>query len=307
VSAVLAQDLLGATFQNPVLLASGTCGYGEELAEVLDLDALGGVVTKSVTIEPRRGNTAPRVAEFAAGMINSVGLANVGLDALRAEKLPWLARHLSAARVFVNVAGKDVDEFAAIVETLDGEAGFVGFELNVSCPNVREGGAIFCHRSDLLTEVVTQCRAATRRPLAVKLSPNVSDIGALAETAVRAGADALTLVNTIPGLLFDTATRRPLIGAGSGGISGPAILPIGVHAVWQVRRRVDVPLIGVGGIRTGEDALQYILAGASLVQVGTASFADPRAAERVITDLGNFARDNGIRTLAELIGAGRLD
>lgn len=303
----LAQELLGGRFANPVLLAGGTCGYGEELAGMMALDALGGLVTKSVTVEPRAGNPAPRVAEFDAGMINSVGLANVGLEAFRAEKLPWLARNVSAAKVLINVAGKTVDDYPAIVSALDAEPGFFGFELNVSCPNVKEGGAVFCHRDDLLTEVVAQCRVHTKRPLFAKLSPNVPDIGRIAEVAVRAGADALTLINTFPGLIFDVETRRPVIGAGSGGISGPAIRPMGVHAVWQARRRVGVPIAGAGGIRTGEDAVQYLLAGASLVEVGTASFADPRAGLRVVKELEEFAVSHGIQNLRELVGAGRVD
>ncbi|NIS31915.1 MAG: dihydroorotate dehydrogenase, partial [Actinobacteria bacterium] len=236
----LSQELFGAVFQNPVLLASGTCGYGRELAAVVDLDALGGLVTKAVTPEPRGGNPAPRVAEYGAGMLNSVGLANVGLDAFRAEKLPWLADRLRRARVLVNVAGTSVEDYVRVLEALDPEDGFVGFELNVSCPNVERGGAMFSAREDLLAEVVRRARAATRRPLVVKLSPNVPDIGATAAVAVDAGADGLTLINTFPGLLFDPDTRRPVLGAHAGGVSGPAILPMGVHAVREARRRVDV-------------------------------------------------------------------
>ncbi|HWV57054.1 MAG TPA: dihydroorotate dehydrogenase [Longimicrobiales bacterium] len=303
----LAQSLFGTEFQNPVLLASGTCGYGEELADVLDLEALGGVVTKALTTEPRPGNPAPRVAEFDAGMINSVGLANVGLARFRAEKLPWLATHLRRARVFVNVAGKTVDEFAGLIRSIDGDAGFLGYELNVSCPNVKEGGAAFSSRPDLLAEVVRTARAATRRPLLVKLAPNVPDIGHMAEVAVSEGADGLTLINTFPGMIIDTRRRRPVLGAGTGGVSGPAILPMGVHAVWQARARVEVPIVGAGGIRSGDDALQYILAGASLVQIGTASFADPRAAQRVLTQLGQYGQRHGVTHIRELVGAARAN
>lgn len=298
-----AQELFGTVFQNPVLLASGTCGYGEELDGLIDLDGLGGLVTKAVTTEPKAGNPAPRAAEFAAGMLNSVGLANVGLDRFRREKLPWLRDRLRRARVLVNVAGATVDDYVRVIETLEHESGFLGFELNVSCPNVKEGGAVFSTRADLLAEVVSRARAATRRPLVVKLSPNVADIAGLAETAVGEGADGLTLINTFPGLLFDLDTRRPVLGAGSGGVSGPAILPMGVHAVAAARGRVAVPLIGVGGIRTAEDAVQYLLAGASLVQVGTASFADPRAAHRVLSDLEHYAAARRIGDIRELIGA----
>lgn len=300
----LAQQLFGARFQNPVLLASGTCGYGSEVAAHVDLDRLGGLVVKATTPEPRSGNPAPRVAEFAAGMINSVGLANVGLERCRAEKLPWLAASLREARVFVNVAGATVEDYVRVVDGLDGADGFLGFELNVSCPNVRAGGAVFGTRADLLEPVVRQARARTSRPILVKLSPNVPDVGELAAVAADAGADGLTLINTYPGLLFDLDSRRPVLGGGTGGVSGPGILPMGVHAVWQAGRRVSIPLVGVGGIRTWQDALQYLLAGASLVQVGTASFADPRAAERVLNGLERYAESRAITGISELIGAG---
>lgn len=303
----LAQSLLGDSFPNPVLLAAGTCGYGEELDDLIDIDALGGLVTKAVTLEPREGNPAPRAAEFDAGMLNSIGLANVGLERFRSEKLPWLARRLSHARVLINVAGRTAEEFAHVVRALEGEAGFVAFELNVSCPNVKEGGALFSAREDTLAEVIGAARAATTRPLVAKLAPNVPDMGRMAEVAVDAGADALTLSNTFPGLLFDTRTRRPLLGAGAGGVSGAAVLPMGVHAVWQARRRVEVPIIGAGGVRTGEDVVQYLLAGASLVQIGTASFADPRAAPRVLSELARYCVRHRITDVAELIGAGRFD
>lgn len=299
------QELFGTTFQNPVLLASGTCGYGEEVAGNIDLERLGGFVTKAVTPEVRHGNPAPRVTEFAAGMLNSVGLANVGLDAFLREKLPWLRTHVHQARVLVNVAGRTTDDYLEVIRALDPEPGFVGFELNLSCPNVKEGGAVFSSSAALLGEVVSAARAATSRPLIVKLAPNVPDIGSIAAAAVDAGADGLTLINTVPGMLFDTRTRKPILGAETGGVSGPAILPIGVYSVWQARRRVDVPIIGVGGIRSGEDAVQYLLAGANLVQVGTASFADPRAALRVLSGLRRYLRSHGIQHLNELIGAGQ--
>jgi dihydroorotate dehydrogenase (NAD+) catalytic subunit len=303
----LEQELFGTVFQNPVLLASGTCGYGDELDRLLKLDALGGIVTKALTVEERAGNPAPRVAEFDAGMINSVGLANVGLARFRAEKLPWLAARLRRARVLVNVAGRTVDEFVALVRAVDGDAGFLGFELNVSCPNVKEGGAAFSSREDLLADVVRRVREVTARPLIVKLSPNVPDIGRMAEVAVSEGADGISLINTFPGLVLDPETRRPVLGAGTGGVSGPAVLPMGVHAVWQARRRVPVPLIGVGGIRSGRDALQYLLAGASLVQIGTATFADPRAPERVLLELTEYGRRNRIARVQEIVGAALLD
>lgn len=300
----LAQELLGTRFQNPVLLASGTCGYGREIDEAIDIDTVGGLVIKAVTLEPRAGNAAPRVTEFHAGMLNSIGLANVGVEQVVREKLPWLASRLVRARVLVNIAGTTPEEYATLIEKLEEAPGFVAYEINVSCPNVHEGGALFGTRPDLLARVVSAARAATDRPLVVKLAPHVPDIGHMAEIAVGEGADALSLINTLPGLLIDVATRRPVLGNGVGGVSGPAILPVGVHAVWQARQRVDVPLIGVGGIRTGEDAVQYLLAGASLVQVGTATFADPRASLRVLSGLEKYLATQDVADVRELVGAG---
>jgi dihydroorotate dehydrogenase (NAD+) catalytic subunit len=301
------QTVLGVEFQNPILLASGTCGYGAELDGLIDIDALGGLVIKAVTADARSGNAAPRVAEFDAGMINSVGLANAGPDAVRNDRLPWLARRLTHARVLVNIAGRSADEYGEIIRFLDDSPGFHIFELNVSCPNVKEGGAIIATREDLLADAVRAARRATRRPITVKLAPNVPDIARMAEIAVAEGADALTLVNTMPGLLFDVASRRPVLGAGAGGISGPALLPIGIHAVARARQRVAVPIIGVGGIRSAADAVQYLLAGASLVQIGTATFADPRAAERVLSDLRAWGTARHIESVTELVGSGLLD
>lgn len=301
----LARTVLGLEFQNPVLLASGTCGYGAELDGFFDIDRLGGLVIKAVTADVRAGNPAPRVAEFAAGMVNSVGLANPGPDVVLAEKLPWLARRLQRAKVFVNVAGRSAEEYGEIIRRCEDAPGFHAYELNVSCPNVREGGAIIATREDLLADAVRVARAATTRPMSVKLAPNVPDIGRMAEIAVAEGADALTLVNTMPGLLFDVDTGRPVLGAGAGGISGPALLPIGVHAVWRARQRVSVPIIGVGGIRAAEDAVQYLLAGASLVQVGTASFADPRAAMRVLSGLERWGSARGFTSITEIAAGGR--
>lgn len=300
----LEQALLGATFANPVLLAAGTCGFGRELAGVVELDALGGFVTKAVTREPREGDPAPRVSEFDAGMINSVGLANPGVDAVRDEKLPWIREHVRRAKVLVNVAGHTVGEFVEVIDVLDGEEGFLGYELNVSCPNDRRvDGLPFGLDTEALGRVVSAARETTDRPLVVKLPPNVPDMAATARAAAAAGADGLTLVNTMPGLVLDPETGRPRLGAGSGGVSGPALRPVGVHAVWRAREAVEIPLVGVGGIRTADDALQYILAGASLVQVGTASFADPRTAHRVVNGLAEHGRRRGVARVADLVGA----
>jgi dihydroorotate dehydrogenase (NAD+) catalytic subunit len=298
--------VFGATFQNPILLASGTCGYGEELDGCIDIDALGGLVTKAVTLKPRAGNAPLRVAEFAGGMLNSVGLANVGLDAFKAEKLPWLARRVKHAQVLVNVAGFNVGEFAELVGALADSTGFLGFELNLSCPNVKDG-VVYATRADLITEVVQRARALTAKPLIAKLAPNVPDIGLMAEAAISAGADGVTLVNTMPGLLFDLETRKPMLGGGTGGVSGAALLPIGVYAVMQARRRIEAPIIAAGGVQSAEDAVQYMLAGANLVQIGTASFADPRTALRVISDLGPLGARLGAGRIGDLIATGQLN
>lgn len=271
---------LGTTFQNPVLLAAGTAGFGREVASVIDLEALGGIVTKAVTPEPRRGHPGPRVAEFRGGMLNAIGLANPGLDRVAADELPWLAR-LQRPRVIVNVAGATVDDYVRVVERLTPLAVVSAFELNASCPNTNAGGLEFGATVDALTELVRRCRAVTPRPLVVKLSPAVPDIAALARAGREAGADAVSLVNTMPGEL----TAR--LGNGFGGVSGPALLPIGVRATRLVRERVGIPVIGVGGIRTAADAREYLRAGATLVAIGTAALANPRVPERVARELAH--------------------
>jgi dihydroorotate dehydrogenase (NAD+) catalytic subunit len=303
----LEQTLFGARFQNPVLLAAGTCGFGEELSEVADLGRLGGLVTKSITIEPRQGNPAPRVAEVGDAMINSIGLTNPGLARVCAENLPWVRDNLSAIRVFVSVAGHRAEEYFELVERIDQEEGFLGFEINLSCPNdTRLGGLPFSLDPEALGAVVRGIRERTKRPVLVKLAPNTPDIGDTAAMSEDAGADGITLVNTMPGLVIDAQTRRPVIGAGAGGLSGPAMRAVAVHAVAKARARTSVPLIGVGGVTCAADAVQFLLAGASLVQVGTASFADPRAAERVVAGLELWGRDNGVGSLGEIIGAVHL-
>ena len=298
----LAVEAAGLRFQNPIVLAAGTAGYGRELAGVVELDRLGGIVTKAVSPAPRAGAPAPRVAEFEGGMINAVGLANPGLDEVRREQLPWLSS-LSRARVLVNVVGSAVEDYATVVEGLDGTDGAHAFELNVSCPNVRAGGMEFGADPRTLADVVRRARAATRRPLFVKLSPTLPDIAASARTAVDAGADGLTLVNTIPGLVIDVERRRPALGFGSGGVSGTGLLPVGVLATWKVSRAVRVPLMGVGGVSATEHVLQYVLAGASLVGVGTAAMQDPRLPERLVRGLERWCDRHGVRALSELVGA----
>ena len=272
--------LFGASFQNPVLLASGTAGFGREVSGVIDLDALGGIVTKAVTPEPRRGARAPRVAEFAGGMLNAVGLANPGLDAVREHELPWLAGEARRARVLVNVAGATLEDYARVIAGLTDLAVITAFEINASCPNTSAGGLEFGATPEGLRELVRRCRAVSTRPIAVKLSPVLPDIAGMARVAEQEGADAVTLVNTIPGMLDGR------LGNGAGGVSGPALLAIGVLATRKVRSAVAIPVIGVGGIRTARDAREYLAAGASLVAIGTAALADPRIPERVARDLG---------------------
>jgi len=273
-------QLFGTSFQNPVLLASGTAGFGREVSGVIDLDVLGGIVTKAVTPEPRRGAPAPRVAEFAGGMLNAVGLANPGLDAVRAHELPWLASEVQRARVLVNVAGATVEDYAQVIAGLTDLPVITAFEINASCPNTSAGGLEFGATPEGLRDLVRRCRAVATRPIAVKLSPVLPDIAGMARVAEQEGADAVTLVNTIPGALDGR------LGNGTGGVSGPALLAIGVLATRKVRGAVAIPVIGVGGIRTARDAREYLAAGASLVAIGTAALADPRVPERVARELG---------------------
>jgi dihydroorotate dehydrogenase (NAD+) catalytic subunit len=304
----LAVRVAGLSFQNPIVLAAGTAAYGQELADVLRLDALGGLVTKAVSPLPRGGAPSPRVAEFGGGMINAVGLANPGVEAVRSEHLPWLAHSLPAVRKLANVVGFAVEEFASVIELLDDAlaalaAGALdGYEINVSCPNVKAGGMEFGADPAALAQVVRLARAATDRPLFVKLSPALPDIARTAAIAVDAGATALTLVNTIPGLVVDVERRRPALGFGTGGVSGTALLPVGVLATWKVHRAVSVPLMGLGGVASAEDALQYLLAGASLVGIGTAMLRDPRTPERVVRDLGRWCERHGVRRIEEIVG-----
>jgi dihydroorotate dehydrogenase (NAD+) catalytic subunit len=296
------------SFRNPILLAAGTAGYGHELAGVVDLDRLGGFVTKAVSMEPRAGAPAPRVAEFDGGMINAVGLANPGVEAVCTDHLPWLATHYLGTRRFANVVGFNVEEFASVIarleQSLDGSVrpAIDGFELNVSCPNTRAGGLEFGADPRSLAAVVSSSRRATKRPMFVKLSPTLTDIGDAARIAADAGADGITVVNTLPGLVVDVATRRPALGFGTGGVSGPAILPVGVLATWRVRRAVPLPIIGLGGVSRASDALQYIIAGASLVGIGTAALRDPRQPGRIVDELAQWCAANQIRSLSDIRG-----
>jgi dihydroorotate dehydrogenase (NAD+) catalytic subunit len=306
-SSALAVTVAGIDFQNPVLLAAGTAAYGRELARVIDLDALGGLITKSVSVEPRQGAPAPRVAEFDGGMINAVGLANPGVEEVRSDHLPWLAANLRRARVLVNVVGNRSEDFATVVSRLDDSAVVAGYELNVSCPNVKAGGMEFGADPQSLRDVVTRARAATRRPIFVKLSPTLADIAKSAQVAADAGADGISVVNTIPGLVIDVDSRRPALGFGTGGVSGPGLLPVGVLAAYKVAKAVRIPVIGVGGISKATDVVQYVIAGASLVAIGTAAMQKPRLVEKLAGDLEAWCRKNGVGSLSELRGSLRWE
>jgi dihydroorotate dehydrogenase (NAD+) catalytic subunit len=299
----LAVTAAGIDFQNPVLLAAGTAAYGRELSSVINLEVLGGLITKAVSVERRHGARAPRVAEFEGGMINAVGLANPGVEEVLAEHLPWLARNVHNAKVLVNVVGNRTEEFASVVSLLDDSPAVSGYELNVSCPNVRAGGMEFGADPSTLTDVVVRSRAATKKPIFVKLSPTLQDIGASARTAADAGADGISVVNTLPGLVIDVEARKPVLGFGTGGVSGPGLLPVGVLATYKVAKAVRLPVIGVGGISKASDIVQYVLAGASLVAVGTAAMQQPKLPEKLVDDLEKWCRKNGVRALSELRGS----
>jgi dihydroorotate dehydrogenase (NAD+) catalytic subunit len=282
----LAREVLGVRFQNPLLLASGTAGYGRELDGVMDLDALGGIVTKAVSLEPRAGNRPPRVAEFRGGMLNSVGLANPGLREVRETALPWLLTRLRAARVVVNVVGFEVHEYAEVIAGLDDLTGITAYELNLSCPNTAAGGLEFGADPVSVAAIVAAARRATRRPLIAKLSPALPDIAGMALVARDAGADGIAVVNTLPGMALDES-GAPKLGNGNGGASGPVLLPAGVLAVRRVTERLPgTPVVGVGGIRNAAEVHQYLSAGASLVAIGTGALADPRLPSRILRDLG---------------------
>jgi dihydroorotate dehydrogenase (NAD+) catalytic subunit len=298
----LSQDVFGVSFQNPVLLASGTCGYGEEYARIIPVDELGGIVTKAVTPEARAGNPPTRITETPAGMINSIGLANLGLEGFKREKLPWIRENLRIAKVLVNVAGRSVEDYVEVVTGLEDEKGFLGYEINVSCPNVK-GGTMFGTDETALAQLVDALRQETARPLVVKLSPNVADIGVFAQICEENGADGLSAINTFPGMVIDVEARRPVIGNITGGISGPAIRPMGVYATWKAASRVAIPVIGIGGICDANDAMEYILAGASLVQIGTAMFTDPQSAPDTVQGLHEICSRLGVTKLSELVGA----
>jgi dihydroorotate dehydrogenase (NAD+) catalytic subunit len=300
----LGTALCGIALRNPVLAASGTFAYGVEFEELVDLNALGGFVVKGLSREPIEGNPPPRVYESEAGMINSIGLQNIGVRAFVHDKLPALGRLRTA--VFANVFGYEVEDYVEVLRVLNDHEGLAGYELNVSCPNTSHGGIYFSCDPTLLSQVVSAAKRVATRPLIVKLSPNVTAIEPLARAAEESGADALSLINTFVSLAIDARTRRPRIGAGFGGLSGPAIKPIALRLVYQAARAVKIPIIGLGGIASGEDAAEFLIAGATAVEVGTATFWDPRSPLRIAEELSDFLRREKIPRAADLVATLKL-
>ncbi|MBN8734297.1 MAG: dihydroorotate dehydrogenase [Acidobacteria bacterium] len=298
-SSRLPVTLFGVTLKTPVIAASGTFAYGVEFQGLLDWEWLGGIVVKGLSREPIAGNPPPRLWETEGGMMNSIGLQNIGVRAFVKDKLPGLAG--VGCAVFANVFGYQMEDYTEVVRVLEDAPGLAGYELNVSCPNTKHGGVQFGSDPGMLGEVVRAVRAVAKRPLMVKLSPNVAKIEPLALAAEEAGADGISLVNTFMALAIDARTRRPRIGAGFGGLSGPAIKPIALRMVHEAWRAVKIPVVGLGGVASGEDAAEFLIAGATAVEVGTASFWDPRSCERIAKELDGFLGEVGT-TAGELVG-----
>lgn len=291
------------TLQNPVMVASGTFGYGEEYARVIAVNRLGAIVTKSITLRPRAGNPPPRIWETASGMLNAIGLQNVGVEAFIRDKLPFL-RSLTGPRIIVNLAGETMAEYVELARRLEDVDGLDGIEINISCPNCERGGLEFGVDPKLTFEVVRRVRRVTRRFLMPKLSPNVTNVVTIAKAAVEAGADALSLINTVVAIAVDARRRIPRISTVTAGLSGPAIKPIALRMVWQVHRALPkIPVVGLGGIMTAEDAAEFLLCGASAVQVGTANFVSPKAPLEIVDGLGRYLKAQRIRQVRQLVGA----
>lgn len=300
----LSVNIAGIELKNPVMTASGTFGYGEEFAPYLDLNRLGAVVVKGISLKPRQGNPPPRIVETAAGMLNSIGLQNVGIKAFIEEKLPFLKKF--DTKVIVNFFGDSIDEYAEAAKALNNEEGIAGLEMNISCPNKQEGWLEFGTNPDLTFRVVKAVKKSTKLPLIVKLSPNVTDITVIAKAAADAGADALSLINTLSGMAVDAAARKPKLANIIGGLSGPAIKPVALKMIWQTARAVKIPLVGIGGIMTAEDAIEFMIAGASAVQVGTANFVDPQASLKILDGIEDYFKKNKIKSMKELVGSLRV-
>ena len=298
----LSVELAGVTLKNPVAVASGTFGFGRGYGQFFDLSALGAICCKGLTLHPREGNPPPRIAETPLGMLNSVGLQNPGVDAFIRDELPFLRQF--DVKVIANISGNTPEEYGVMCEKLS-EAGVDMIEVNISCPNVKAGGLAYGTRPDLAAEVTAEAKRHARVPVMVKLSPNVTDITEIAKAAADAGADALSLINTLRGMRIDVNTRRPILKMNTGGLSGPAVLPVAVRMVWEVASAVKLPILGMGGVSTGEDAAQLMLAGASAVAVGTALFADPCAPLKVRDGLADIAARQGLSAVRELTGGVR--
>ncbi len=288
------------TLQNPVIVASGTFGYGGEFSEIVDLNRIGGIAVKGLSLHVERGNPTPRIVETPGGMLNSIGLQNVGAEAFLEEKLPFLRQYDAA--VIANIWGRTVEEYIGIAERLDGAEGLDALELNISCPNIKEGGINFGTDPRLTEEVTRAVREASSLPLWVKLSPSVTDIGELARAAEAGGADALSVINTIRGMTVDTESRRPTLASGFGGLSGPALLPIALYLVYETRRATNLPILGVGGIEGVDQALQFLIVGANAVQVGTANFYDPTVSTRLVDELAEWCSQHGVASIDEVVG-----
>ena len=295
-------SLAGIELANPIIAASGTFGYGIEFEEIVSLERIGGFVTKGISLEPMAGHPAPRIVQTAAGMLNAIGLQNIGVEEFILRKLPQLGRY-PACKVIVNVFGSTVGEYVAVDERLNQAEGIAAYELNVSCPNVHAGGMSFGADAGELEHLVHRVKSVSTRPLIVKLSPNVASIAQMAKISAGAGADAVSLTNTFLAMSIDSETRRPRLTNITGGLSGPAIKPIALRMVYETARAVTIPILGMGGIATPEDAVEFLLAGATAVQVGTASYADPRATERLAHGLESWCRSHGVERVASLTGA----
>ena len=294
-------EIAGIKLRNPVMTASGTFGYGQEFADYVDLERIGAFVTKGLSLKPRAGNPTPRIVETPGGMLNAIGLQNVGIDAFIQKKVPFL-RSVNTPAI-ANFFGNTIDEYAELAGRLDAIPEIAGLEVNISCPNVKQGGIVFGTDPQCAFDVVSACRELTVKPLIVKLSPNVTDVVAMARACADAGADALSLINTLTGMAIDLNRRRPVLANITGGFSGPAIKPVALRMVWQVARAVDLPVIGIGGIMTATDALEFILAGATAVQVGTASFINPRASQEIADGMEAWLMEKGVESVRSLIGA----
>jgi dihydroorotate dehydrogenase (NAD+) catalytic subunit len=299
-SQLLEIEIAGVRFNNPVWTASGTCGYGLDMAGLIDLDRLGGICTKGLSAKPMRGNPPWRIVETHGGMLNAIGLQNIGARAFIAEKLPELRKY--DTRIIPNVFGYTVDEYIEAIRILEDGEGIHAYELNISCPNVKAGGESFANDARQAAAVTKAVKRSATRPVIVKMSPNVTDIASISRAVEAAGADALSLINTAVGMAIDIHTRRPRLANVTGGLSGPAIKPIAVRCVFQASRAVKIPLIGIGGIATTEDALEFIIAGASAVQVGTANFYDPTASMKIVDGLADYCSRNGLANISALVG-----